>query len=242
MKDRKIQTKRKAKKGFRALYAKTVQRKQQASTTADPEELEGDIPQVGIGRALTVILILHVVAIAAIYMGTKWKGSDSGSNSVVAIDKDQENASSQSNSNQRHRFRVDQPRSYQQYQQQQRNPQVTNQQNGHQMPAPALQQNRNGAPVAQQQVGRPVQQQQRAVAQPAPRRAPRVIRPKRNPNAVVLSQPRSTSYKSYKVVSGDTIYRIAQKNKVKPAEILNLNNIADARKLRIGMTLKVPVK
>lgn len=66
-----LQTKRsKATKGsFRALYAKTGrQRKMRAATSADAHtDLESDIPNVGIGRALLVILLLHVVAIAAIY-------------------------------------------------------------------------------------------------------------------------------------------------------------------------------
>lgn len=66
-----LQTKRRkaAKSGFKTLYAKTNRsRKMKASTSADAHaDLESDIPNVGIGRALLVILLLHVVAIAAIY-------------------------------------------------------------------------------------------------------------------------------------------------------------------------------
>ena len=66
MKDNKLQTKRKAQKGFRAMYARTIGRKIRASAAASADELDGDVPNVGIGKALTVILILHVLAILAI--------------------------------------------------------------------------------------------------------------------------------------------------------------------------------
>lgn len=73
-----IQTKRNKPSGsnYRVLYAKTGRKRRlNAATTAavDPHvELESDVPNVGIGRALLVILILHVVAIAAIYVHSKW--------------------------------------------------------------------------------------------------------------------------------------------------------------------------
>ncbi len=73
MNDNKLQTKRKAQKGFRALYARTIGKKVRASTAASADELDGDVPNVGIGKALTVILILHVVAIGVIWLGTQWK-------------------------------------------------------------------------------------------------------------------------------------------------------------------------
>ena len=42
-------------------------------------DLESDIPNVGMGRALLVILLLHVVAIAAIYVHMTFFGNQSGS-------------------------------------------------------------------------------------------------------------------------------------------------------------------
>ena len=74
-----LQTKRKApsKSGFRILRAATrrnSRRKQRAATTAAPEEL-GEVPGVGVARALVVILLLHVAAIAGIYLHNKWNSS-----------------------------------------------------------------------------------------------------------------------------------------------------------------------
>lgn len=78
-----IQTKRnsKAPTGFRKLHAKTTAKKRKlraATAMADPHvDLESDVPNVGIGRALIIILLLHVVAIAAVYMHSTFFGADS---------------------------------------------------------------------------------------------------------------------------------------------------------------------
>lgn len=237
MKDRRIQTKRQTKRGFRTLFAKTAVRKQRASTAsvADMDEIEGDIPKVGIGRALTVILVLHVVAIAAIYMGTKWKGAEPEGNSsaVAAFIEEDKDTTPKTNPNKDKKFRVSQPSSYQDFE---RSPQVS-----HQMPAA-----QNNTSVTQSkdkyrsQIGTSTQP---AVIIETPERQPRVIRPKRNPNAHVNLPPaQEVRYKTHTIVAGDSIYRIALKNKVKPQQILDINNIADARKVRVGMVIKIPVK
>lgn len=77
---RTIQTKRsRPKAGFRILHAATratKKRKQRASTTAAPEDL-GEVPGVGVARALVVILLLHVAAIAGIWLHNRWsEGAD----------------------------------------------------------------------------------------------------------------------------------------------------------------------
>ena len=87
MKDNKLQTKRKAQKGFRAMYARTIGKKVRAATTASADELDGDVPNVGIGKALTVILILHVFAIGAICVGTQWRDDEKeNKNTAVFLD------------------------------------------------------------------------------------------------------------------------------------------------------------
>ena len=57
---------------YRVLYAKTGRkRKLHAATTATADQHAGmgaDVPSIGVGRALFVILILHVLAVAAIYI------------------------------------------------------------------------------------------------------------------------------------------------------------------------------
>ncbi|NWK56290.1 LysM peptidoglycan-binding domain-containing protein [Verrucomicrobiaceae bacterium N1E253] len=75
-----IQTKRRANNGFRKLHARTTTRKRKLRATtavADPHlDLESDIPNGGVGRALIVILVIHVVAIALIYLHSTFIGTD----------------------------------------------------------------------------------------------------------------------------------------------------------------------
>jgi LysM repeat protein len=60
---------RPVKKGaFRTLFANVARKKHRAATAAAPmPEMEGDVPNLGIARALVVILIIHVIAIAGIF-------------------------------------------------------------------------------------------------------------------------------------------------------------------------------
>jgi len=68
---------------FKKLYAKTktnTHRKMKAATASmDSMELESDIPNVGVGRALLVMLVLHVVAIGAFYIHNTFFATDGGS-------------------------------------------------------------------------------------------------------------------------------------------------------------------
>lgn len=66
MKTKAFQTKRKPKKGFRFLHAKTRKRKQRVSAAAAGGDFSVEEPNLGVARALVVILILHVAAIVAI--------------------------------------------------------------------------------------------------------------------------------------------------------------------------------
>ena len=45
----------------------------------------------------------------------------------------------------------------------------------------------------------------------------------------------------HKVKSGDSVWGITRRYKVKQADLLELNGIADPNKLRAGMELKIPV-
>lgn len=67
MKTKMFQTKRRAKSGFRLLQAKTrKKRKQRVSAAASNHDFAVEEPNLGVARALVVILILHLAAIAAI--------------------------------------------------------------------------------------------------------------------------------------------------------------------------------
>ncbi|WP_193213418.1 LysM peptidoglycan-binding domain-containing protein [Luteolibacter marinus] len=65
---------RTVKKGpLRKLYANVARKKHRATTAAAPlPSYEGDVPNLGIARALIVILIIHVVAIAGIFAHSHW--------------------------------------------------------------------------------------------------------------------------------------------------------------------------
>lgn len=65
---------RPVKKGaLRTLFANIPRKKVRAATAAAPmPEMEGDVPNLGIARALVVILVIHVVAIAGIFAHSHW--------------------------------------------------------------------------------------------------------------------------------------------------------------------------
>jgi LysM repeat protein len=52
--------------------------------------------------------------------------------------------------------------------------------------------------------------------------------------------PAVTSGKSYVVQSGDNVWRIANRFKVNQAELMKANGISDPRKMRVGMNLVIP--
>ncbi|MGC6425643.1 MAG: LysM peptidoglycan-binding domain-containing protein [Akkermansiaceae bacterium] len=71
-----LQKKRKTPKpsGFRVLHAVTGNRKKkkQRAATATADDLGGEVPGVGVARALVVIALLHIVAIGGIWMHNDW--------------------------------------------------------------------------------------------------------------------------------------------------------------------------
>lgn len=71
-----------------------------------------------------------------------------------------------------------------------------------------------------------------------------LVQPSNPPTGYVVREQASssTSNETYTVKSGDTLWRIAQQNKVSVQKLLKANGISDARKLRIGMTLKIPTQ
>lgn len=71
---------RTVKKGpVKKLFANVRKKKHRAATAAPPmSEVEGDVPNLGIARALFVIFVIHVVAIAGIIVHSHWfESSDS---------------------------------------------------------------------------------------------------------------------------------------------------------------------
>ncbi|MES2921579.1 MAG: LysM peptidoglycan-binding domain-containing protein [Verrucomicrobiota bacterium] len=72
--------------------------------------------------------------------------------------------------------------------------------------------------------------------------APRakLVRPNIPSSAETKATPVVASGKSYVVKSGDSVWRIANKFKVNQDALMKANGIADAGKLKVGMTLAIP--
>jgi len=215
MKKNKLQTKRKAQKGLRALYARTVGKKVRASAAASADELDGDVPNVGIGKALTVILILHILAIGAICLGTMGDGEDPIVSNSVTHDEDNKSASEsgEPETNNTGRVHVEQPHSY----------------------------NLDGDVVPRAESN----PREATMNVEPRRREPRVIKPRRDPNVgqqMVLPTTTTPQFIEYTIQKGDTFYRLAKKFNVKQQEIVDLNPNVNASKMRIGMVVKVPAQ
>jgi LysM repeat protein len=58
--------------------------------------------------------------------------------------------------------------------------------------------------------------------------------------AAAIPAATATSGRTHTIKSGDNIWRISQQYKVKQDDLMKLNNITDARKVRIGMKLVIP--
>jgi LysM repeat protein len=219
MKKKQIQTRRKTQKGFRAMYARTVGRKVKATAAASADELDGDVPSVGIGKALTVILILHVLAIMAIYLGTQWKDDDgNGKNNAVAIDLDNksENETGETNNANAGTVYLDTPASYD----------LDNDGQSNSVSGDAMNTRPSLDPLL--------------TVEPR-KRAPRVIKPRRDPNKVEpMGNSTSGDYAKYKIKSGDTFYRLAKKYNVKQQDLIDMNPNVNTSKMKIGMLVNVP--
>ena len=72
--------------------------------------------------------------------------------------------------------------------------------------------------------------------------APRakLVRPNITQSAVVKTTPVVASGKTHVVKSGDSVWRIANKFKVNQDALMKANGISDARKIKVGMTLTIP--
>jgi LysM repeat protein len=217
MKDNKLQTQRKTPKGFRAMYARTIGKKVRASAAASADELDGDVPSVGIGKALTVILILHVFAIGAIYVGTQWRDDkEDTKNTAVLLDPEsirdeQFNETSEPANDDPGEVTLDTPRSY----------------------------NLDDHAESDSVTGDETNDRELVVEQR--RRTPSIIKPRRDPNKdLPAGNSAEVAATSYKIQKGDNFYRIAKKFNVPQQQLIDMNPSVDASKMKIGMEIKVP--
>jgi len=251
MKDDKLQTKRHTKKGFRMLHAKLGKRKQRVSAAASADELDQDVPNVGVGRSLTVILVLHVIAIGAIYVGTQWNKSDGELADKASVpDVDISNVNKALDHKfvqvgdtyeifaQRHNVNADELRSLN------NNTQIFA---GRKLAIPARKLTPVDPPAAPGAQDSIASVSNGAVSDrpdlgALPEVTPILIKPKRNPNIARAVPVAEAVGQNYVVKGGDSVWRICHRFGIDQKELLKLNNLSDPRKLREGMTLKIPAK
>ncbi len=72
--------------GLTTLFVNVARKKKRhrAATTASAADFEGDVPNLGVARALIVILAIHVVAIAGIFFHSHWLEGDESANMETA--------------------------------------------------------------------------------------------------------------------------------------------------------------
>ncbi|MDA7889939.1 LysM peptidoglycan-binding domain-containing protein [Akkermansiaceae bacterium] len=286
-----LQKKRKAPKGpgLRILNASTGnhKRRKQRAATATGDDF-GEVPGVGVARALVVILLLHVVAIGGIAWHSKWSKENVLKATPSAATKPSESEKPKLVPGGKHGFvergdnyliiagkhgvdvealklannsaalspglRINIPP---------RRVEASTPSElaiGDQTPAvsippvsllerPLIQSGPNETQQGSRS-GPLVAVESTLPSRPAPESEPVLIKPrirhletptpKVAPRAIPVDEP--LSGKTYLVVKGDSIWGLSKKFGVSEESLMSINGISDPTKLRLGVTLKIPVR
>lgn len=244
------------------LHSKTRRRKTQrvAAGAATSSDLGSEVPNLGVARALVVILLLHVAAIAAIFIHNRLTNDDpvahkspvlpEGAAAADAIP--QANLSQQVVRGEDYYF-VATGDTYEKIARA-KDVDVTalrELNNGVALRTGRILRLPSGAPVpaaARVPAAAPAAARVPAAAPVVPR-AMLVEESPTRPTPSVRVQPQVTvpviaapasSGTVYTVRTGDTAWGISNRFKVTPDALLKLNGVKDPRKLRVGMTLNIP--
>ena len=260
---------RTAKKGvFKKLYANVARKKQRASTAAAPmPQYEGDVPNLGIARALFVILIIHVIAIAGIIAHNQW--FDDADQATAAARPEIEPARPLRGAGESLPQIGANDTSYplvagDTYARIARENNLTEQElreaNGNvelrsglilRIPAATgntiaamepeeLTELRSGNPVLEVPVDEIYTAPMVETDAAAVLVRPGVTREVESAGAPAARPESVPGGATHTVKSGDTFWSISRKYKATPDQIMKANGISDARKLKIGMTLQIP--
>lgn len=275
MRDQRLTVKRRRarKAGLTTLFANVARKKKKrhrAATTASPADFEGDVPNLGIARALIVILAIHVVAIAGIFFHSHWLEGDEAVvsekpaakpvPSVAAAPAAEESNLPKIRSGDSlytvgtgdtyeaiaTRFGIDETEL------RSANDNIPLRQGRYLRippktitavePPEIAELRSNPAPTVVEPVVEPVVAP--APAEPVAPAAPELVITDAAREADARQSgtelPEVTASGSYKVKPGDTFWAIAQKHNTSVDALMSLNGIDNPRHLRIGMDLKLP--
>lgn len=244
MKTPKLETKRRpvGRITFRRVHARTTKRQRVAAAAEHAGELQGDVPNVGVARALLIILGLHVVAIAGIFVHNRYFDGESAAPPAQA--KAEESATEGPKIGLQDNPYVVQPTdTYDR---------IAGKQG---VAVDELRLANGNVPLRAGRILRIPPRRIVAVESPelARRREstngsaagtvvtpgePVLVRPAIRP--VSVSAGAGASAESYVVAEGDSVWRIANRFGVPQEELMKANGIDDPRKMRVGMKLRIP--
>lgn len=273
MKNQRMSVKRRTvrKGALRTLFANVMRKNKNhraATAVASAQDFEEDVPNVGIGRALLVILIIHVIAIAGIfYHSYRVENREEAAAETelpariitpavpMPVDARIDEEAPMMRSGDQHytvgtgetytsiaeRFGIDEM----ELRDANENVQVRQ---GRRLRIPPKTITAVEPPqIAELRVApappveAPASLAQGPAAGLVPTEAALEADARAIPATPEASAPApSAGASSYTVKSGDTFWAIAQKNGTSVDALMKLNGITDARKLRVGMTLKIP--
>jgi LysM repeat protein len=245
--------------GLTTLFANVARRKKKrhrAATTASSSDFDGDVPNLGIAKALVAILIIHVIAIGGIFFHSRWleneespaAGSDSGQTvKRVAIATGGSSSDLPRIQSGESLYTAGNGETYMSIAERFGVDEMTLRKLNENIPV------REGRylriPPKPVPVSPPVRDggDADAIVARAELEAPRAVPV--DEDLVVTDaarrvdaggSPATTSGTSYKVKPGDTFWGIAQKYNTSVDKLMALNGIDDPKKLRVGMNLDLP--
>lgn len=248
MKPPKLDTKRRkvGRLKYRRVHAQTT-RRHRVAATGDAAELQGDVPNVGVARALLIILGLHVVAIAGIFVHNRYFDGEAAADSQVQA----KTATASTGAEPKigpadHPYVVQPSDTYLKVAAR------------HGVSEEDLRTANANVPLRAGRILRIPPRHIVAVepAEMARRRenttgtGGRVVAAEALPADAVLIRPAirratvgsgpTTSPRGYVVQPGDSVWRIANRFGVPQEKLMEANGIDDPRKMRAGMTLRIP--
>jgi len=232
------------KRRFNVLHART-KRRQRAATTREPE---GTVPNVGVARALVIILGLHVAAIGGIFFHNRHfenSGASDGASVAEKVDPQPVNRGAESANPVAGDLAYvvvagdDYPKIAEEYGVDEKELRLANF-NANLRPGRILRipPGRTVDAGNTELAGGPGDAASSGSSAPGEMPVAILVKPK-PPRALVVGAAPATAG-GYVVQPGDSVWRLSQKFKVSQDDLMKANGIDNPRRLRVGMKLKIP--